>query len=171
MPVLFLPVLDPSVTVSGIGEDTVYAGVVLTLTCEIAVTGIPANMLSNIDVSTTWTRAGGNELTSSGRITVTPAELDSGTTYISTVVIDTVRTSNNGMYTCQANIDPSTSLTFIDASVSTDVITLDSQRECNLIIFLIICIVTRAHEGPQHFALPPTISHAKVFWNELQLFP
>ena len=97
-------------------------------------TGIPADMLSNIDVSATWTGPSENELTSSGRITVTPAELDSGTTYISTVVIDTLTTSNNGTYICQANIDPSVSLTFIDASNSADVITLDSQRECNLFL-------------------------------------
>ena len=97
-------------------------------------TGIPADMLSNIDVSATWTGPSGNELTSSGRITVTPAELDSGTTYISTVEIDTLTTSNNGTYICQANIDPSVSLTFIDASNSADVITLDSQCECNLFL-------------------------------------
>ena len=126
-----LPVPDPSVNVSRNGETSLYAGIVLTLTCEITVTGIPADMLSNIDVSATWTGPSGNELmiTSSGRITVTPAELDSGTTYISTVVIDTVRTSNNGMYTCQANINPAVSLTFIDASNSADVITLDIQSE------------------------------------------
>ena len=140
MPVLFLSVPDPSVSVSGIGEDTVYAGTVLTLTCEIDVNGIPADMLSNIDVSATWTGAGGNELTSGGRITVTPAELDSGTTYCSTVEFDTVRTSNNGMYTCQANINPAVSLTFIDASNSADDITLDSQCEFNIIIFFIFCI-------------------------------
>ena len=136
MPVLFLPVSDPSVSVSGIGEDTVYAGIVLTLTCEIDINGIPADTLSNIVVSATWTRPSGDELSNTGRITVTPAELDSGTTYISTVVIYTVRTDNNGMYTCQAKIKPSVSLTFIGASISTDVITLDSQRECNFILFL-----------------------------------
>ena len=124
-----LPVPDPSVSVSRNGGTTLYAGVVLTLTCEIDVNGIPANMLSNIDVSATWTGPSGNELRNSGRITVTPAELDSGTTYISTVVIDTLITGNSGMYTCQANINPSVSLTFIDASNSSDVITLDIQSE------------------------------------------
>ena len=142
---IILPVPDPSVSVSRNGGTTVYAGIVLTLTCEIAVNGIPADMLSNIDVSATWTGPSRNELGNTGRITVTPAELDSGTTHISTVVIDTVRTSNNGTYICQANINPSVSLTFIDASNSADVLTLDSQRECNF--FLIVCIVTRVHEG------------------------
>ena len=124
-----LPVPDPSVSVSRNGGTTLYAGIMLTLTCEIDVNGITANMLSNIDVSATWTGPSGNELSNSGRITVTPAELDSGTTYISTVVIDTLITGNNGMYTCQANINPSVSLTFIDASNSSDVITLDIQSE------------------------------------------
>ena len=127
---IILPVPNPLVSVSRNGGTGLYAGIVLTLTCEVTVTGIPADMLSNIDVSATWTGQSGNELSNTGRITVTPAELDSGTTYISTVVIDTVRTSNNGMYTCQANINPSVSLTFIDASNSADVTTLDSQREC-----------------------------------------
>ena len=124
-----LPVPDPSVNVSGIGGTTLYAGIVLTLTCEIDVNGIQADMLSNIDVSATWTGPSGNELSNTSRFTVTPAELDSGTTYISTVVIDTLITGNNGMYTCQANINPSLSLTFIDASNSSDVITLDIQSE------------------------------------------
>ena len=124
-----LPVPDPSVSVSRNGGTTLYAGIVLTLTCEIDVNGIPANMLSNIDVSTTWTGASGDELSNTGWITVTPAELDSGTTYISTVVIDTLSTGNNGMYTCHAIINPSVSLTFIDASNSSDVITLDIQSE------------------------------------------
>ena len=136
---IILPVPDPSVSVSRNGGTTVYAGIVLTLTCEITVTGIPADMLSNIDVSATWTGPSGNELSNTDRITVTPAELDSGTTYISTVEFDTVRTSNNGMYTCQANINPSVSLTFIDASNSADVLTLDSQRECNFFPHFLHC--------------------------------
>ena len=142
---IFLSVPDPSVSVTHNGGITLYVGIVLTLTCEITVTGIPADMLGNIDVSATWTGPSGNELSNTGRITVTPAELDSGTTYISTVEFDTITTSNNGTYICQANIDPSVSLTFIDASNSADVITLDIQSECNF--FLIFCIVKRAHEG------------------------
>ena len=124
-----LPVPDPSVNVSHDGGATLYAGIVLTLTCEITVTGIPADMLSNIDVSATWTGPSGNELSNTSKFTVTPAELDSGTTYISTVVIDTLITGINGMYTCQANINPSLSLTFIEASNSSDFITLDIQSE------------------------------------------
>ena len=78
---IILPVPNPSFSDGGIGGATVYAD----LTCEIAVNGIPADMLINkIDVSATWTGARGNELSNTGRITVTPAELDSDTTYIST---------------------------------------------------------------------------------------
>ena len=126
---IILPVPDPSVRVSHNGGTTLYTGSVLTLTCEIAVPGIPADMLSNIDVSATWTGAAGNELTSHGRIIVTPAELNSGITYISTVEFDSLTTGNSGMYTCQANIDPSVSLTFIDASNSAADIILDIQSE------------------------------------------
>jgi len=64
---IFFSVPDPSVSVTHNGGTTLYAGIVLTLTCEITVTGIPADMLSNIDVSATWTGPSENELTSSGR--------------------------------------------------------------------------------------------------------
>ena len=129
---MILPIVLPvpaSASVSHDGGTTLYAGIVLTLTCEITVTGIPADMFS--DVSATWTGPSGNELSHTGRITVTPAVLDfqNGTTYFSTVEFDTLRTNHNGMYTCWANINPSESLTFIDASNSSDVITLVIQSE------------------------------------------
>lgn len=54
---IILPVLNPSFSDIGIGGATAYAD----LTCEIAVNGIPADVLINkINVSATWTGAKGN---------------------------------------------------------------------------------------------------------------
>ena len=78
---IILPVPDPSVSVTRDGGATLYAGVVLTLTCEITVNGITADMRSNIDVNADWTGPGGNPLISTARITINPAELDSVTTH------------------------------------------------------------------------------------------
>ena len=95
-------------------------------------TGVPTAMLSNVDVSTTWTGASGNTLRLGAVITTItdPVRVSGTNTYISTVVFDTLIIGNVGMYTCQANINPSGSLTFIDASNGVDaVITIDIQRE------------------------------------------
>ena len=127
---IILPVPDPSVSVTRDGGTTLFAGTVLTLTCEITVTGVPIAMLSNTIVSVTWLGAGGNPLMSNDRISITGAMQNSGTnSYISTVVFDTLITANMGTYSCKANINPSGSLTFIDASNAVDDITLDIQRE------------------------------------------
>ena len=127
---VILLVPDPSVSVTRNGGSTLFAGTVLTLTCEITVTGVPTAMLSNVIVSVTWLGAGGNPLMTSDRISITDAMRNSGTnTYISTVEIDTIITANMGLYTCQANINSTGSLTFIDANNAVDDITLDIQRE------------------------------------------
>ena len=155
---IILPVPDPSVSVTHNGGTPLYAGIVLTLTCEITVTGVPTAMLSNVTVSTTWTGAAGNTLSTGGRITITPTELNSGTsTFISAVVFDTLVTGNGGTYTCQANINPPGSLTHIDASNGVDAdITLDIQSEWDF--FSSYSVLTKAHErseGLQCCAVPP----------------
>ena len=125
---LILPVPDPSVSVTRNGGATLFAGIVLTLTCEITVTGIPTAMLRNVIVSVTWIGAGEVPLMSDDKVSITGAIQNPGTnSYISTVEIDTLIT---GTYTCRANIIPSASLTFIVTSNATDgSITLDIQRE------------------------------------------
>ena len=108
---IILSVSSPSVSVTRNGGTPLFVGIVLTLTCEITVTGVPTAMLSNVDVSATWLGAGGNPLMSSDRISITGAMQNSGTnTYISTVEINTLITGNTGTYACQASVIPSGSL-------------------------------------------------------------
>ena len=127
---VILPVPDPSVSVTRDGGTLLLAGIVLTLTCEITVTGIPTDMLSNVDVSATWTGATGNTLSTDGRITVTDAVQVSGTnTYISTVVFDTLITGNQGTYTCQANINPTGPFLTASNRVDANIIIPAIQRE------------------------------------------
>ena len=153
---IILPVPNPSVSVTRNGGTPLFAGIVLTLTCEITVTGVPTAILSSVDVSTTWSGTSGGVLMSNDRFSVADAMQNSGTnTYISTVEIDTLITGNMGTYTCQANIDPSGSFTFIDASNAVDDITLDIQREWDF--FFSYSVLTRAHErseGLQRCAVP-----------------
>ena len=127
---IILPVPDPSVSVTRDGGTPLFAGIVLTLTCEITVNGIPTDLLSNVDVSATWTGAGGNTLVSSDRISITDAVQNSGTnTYISTVVFDTLITGNQGTYTCQANINPTGPFLTASNGVDANIITPVIQRE------------------------------------------
>ena len=73
----------------------------LTLTCDIFVVSVPSNLRDGVTVTTVWLGALGNMLATGGKITVNPAE-GSGVSYASTVVFNTVRTTNAGTYTCQA---------------------------------------------------------------------
>ena len=96
---IILPVLNPSFSDIGIGGATAYYA---DLTCEIAVNGIPADVLINeINVSATWTGARGNELSNTSRITITPAELDSDTTYISK---KTIHKKGGQLTTCNCTL-------------------------------------------------------------------
>ena len=127
---VILPVPDPSVSVTRDGGTPLFAGIVLTLTCEITVNGIQTDMLSNVDVSATWIGAGGNPLSTGGRFTATDAVQVSGTTtYISTVVFDTLITGNQGTYTCQANINPTGSFLTASNRVDANIIIPAIQRE------------------------------------------
>ena len=127
---IILAVPDPSVSVTRNGGTPLLAGIVLTLTCEITVTGIPTEMLSNVDVSATWTGTLGNPLVPNARISITDAVQNSGTnTYISTVVFDTLITGNQGTYTCQANINPTGPFLTASNGVDANIIIAAIQRE------------------------------------------
>ena len=115
----------PSVTVdvSHDGEGTIYAGSVLTLTCEISLVGsVTPSLHSGVTVMTTWFGASENVLSSGGMTTVNPAT-GSGFSYSSTVVFNTVHINNAGTYTCQATVTHSspfiTGVTMIGDSVVT----------------------------------------------------
>ena len=109
------------------GGITVYAGSVLTLTCEIVLVGsVPPNLRSDVTLMTTWLGTFGNPLSSGGRITVNPA-IGSGTFYTSTVVFNTVRTNNAGTYTCQATATHSS--LFITDVMTSGQVTISVQGE------------------------------------------
>ena len=74
----------------------------LTLTCRIVVVDVPAELGSGLTVTTAWLGASGNPLNNGVTITVNPAMGSIETVYISTVVFNTVRTNNDGTYTCRA---------------------------------------------------------------------
>ena len=107
--VILISVPSLSVGVERDGGSPIYAGSVLTLTCEISLIGsVPSSLRNDVTVTTTWLGASGNMLSTMGRITINPA-MGSGATYTSTVVFDTVRTNNAGTYTCQATATHSSS--------------------------------------------------------------
>ena len=116
-----------SVAVEDDGGSPIYAGSVLTLTCEISLVGsVPSSLRVDVTVMTTWLGASGNMLSTGGRITVNPA-VGSGTFYTSTVVFNTVRTNNAGTYTCQATATHSS--TFITDVTTPDVVTISPVGE------------------------------------------
>ena len=90
------------------GGSTIYAGSMLTLTCNIFIVSVPSNLFSGVTVTTVWLGASNNMLSTGSRITVNPA-VGSGAAYTSTVVFNIVRTNNAGTYTCQTTATHSSS--------------------------------------------------------------
>ena len=99
----------------------------LTLTCEISLIGsVPSGLRSGVTVTTAWLGASGSMLSSGDVITVNPA-VGSEFSYSSTLVISTVRTSNDGTYTCEATATHSSS--FITAVTSPGQVTFSVVGE------------------------------------------
>ena len=96
-----LSVSAPTVTVLPDVFETIYAGSILTLTCNILLGGIPANLLSGVTVNAQWDGTGGNSLMNSSMITVNPFMSTSVNLYTSRVVFNTISSRNEGPYTCQ----------------------------------------------------------------------
>ena len=117
-----------SVNVQHDGGNTIYAGSVLTLICDIFVEDVPPDLRDGVTVTTSWFGPSGFMLASGGRITVNPA-VGSGVSYFSTVVFNTVVTNNGGTYTCQATATHSSQ--FITDVTATDVVTILPVGECN----------------------------------------
>ena len=126
MAILFL-VPSSAVDVVHDGGIIIYAGSVLTLTCEISlVDSVPPNLRSDVTVMTTWLGTSGNPLSTGGVITVNPA-MGSGAAYTSTVVFNTVRTFFAGTYTCQATVTHSSQ--FITDVTTSGVVMISVQGE------------------------------------------
>ena len=86
---------------------TAFAGSQLTLICSIVLAPSLRHFLGALVVTSVWTGPGSGMLSNGGRITVSPASLVPGsTTFTSTVLFNTLRTSDTGTYTCQATVAP-----------------------------------------------------------------
>ena len=121
-----LPVPAPVVSVFRGGGATVFAGSQLTLTCNIVLDSDLFPILGDLNVTRMWTGPGGGMLSSDGHITVSPAsQQGASTAFLSTVVFNTLRTSDAGTYTCQATVAPrgSTAGTVTNGVGSEDVAT------------------------------------------------
>ena len=115
-----------SVDVQHDGGSTIYAGSMLTLTCNIFLVSIPSNLRDGLTVTTTWLGASGNMLAPGGRITVNPG-VGSGVSYTSTVVFNTVVTNNAGTFTCQATATHSSQ--FITGVTTPGEVTISPEGE------------------------------------------
>ena len=104
---IFLPVPVPVVSIFPPGVASAYAGSQLTLTCSIVLDSTLFPILGDLVVTSVWSDPGGGMLSSDGRITVSQASLQGiSTTFLSTVMFNTLRTSDAGTYTCEATVAP-----------------------------------------------------------------
>ena len=97
----------PTVDIFPPGGASAYAGSQLTLTCSIVLDSTLFFILGDLVVASMWSDPGGGMLSSDGRVTVSPASQQGiTTTFISTVMFNTLRTSDAGTYTCEATVAP-----------------------------------------------------------------
>ena len=99
----FPSVPTPSVSITHNGGATLYAGSVLTLTCEVTLRDVPVALQPGVTVNTILLGTGGNPLSTAGRITVS-GQQGSGTTYTRTAEFNTLVTTNAGVYACEADL-------------------------------------------------------------------
>ncbi len=95
--VMVSPVPPPSVAVTADPDRTLYADEDVTLTCDITLD--PA-VDSEVAVTASWTGPG-------GPITDGVSDIaGSGLAYQSTLTLSSLTTSDSGLYTCTASVDP-----------------------------------------------------------------
>jgi len=86
-----------------------YAGSRLNITCAITLDSVLSPVLGNLRVTSKWTKLGETLLSGNGdnHITVSNvSQQDSTTNYSSTVMFNTLRTSDTGNYTCEVTVAP-----------------------------------------------------------------
>ena len=103
---MFISVASPQINVVHDGGCIIYAGTMLTLTCEIVLVNVLPDVRDGMTVTTSWL-GGGNVFTGGNSITITEAEQVADTTYISMLTFSSLRTTNTGIYTCQATVNHS----------------------------------------------------------------
>jgi len=102
-----LPVPVPVVSIFPPGVLSAYAGSQLTLTCSIVLDSTLFHILGELVVTCVWSDPGGGIISSDGRVTVSPVSQQGiSTTFTSTVMFNTLRTSDAGTYTCEATVAP-----------------------------------------------------------------
>jgi len=101
-----LAVPVPTVDIIPPRVASAYAGSQLTLTCSIVLNSTLHDILGNLVVTSVWSDPGSEMLSSDGRVTVSPASYLGITTFSSTVMFNTLRTSDEGTYTCEATVAP-----------------------------------------------------------------
>ncbi len=101
------PVPLPSVAVTADTDQTLYADENVTLTCDITLD--PA-VDSEVAVTASWTGPG-------GPITDGVSDMTgSGLAYQSTLTFSSLTTSDSGLYTCTASVDPAVSTPLVVGS-------------------------------------------------------
>jgi len=102
-----MPVPVPVVSIFSPGVTSAYAGSQLTLACSIVLDSTLFHILGDLVITSVWSDPGGGMLSSDGSITVSPASQQGITTaFISTVTFNTLQTSDDGTYTCEATVAP-----------------------------------------------------------------
>ncbi len=95
------PVPPPSVAVTADTDRTLYADEDVTLTCDITLDpAVLAAVDSEVAVTASWTGPGGPITDGVSDIT------GSGLAYQSTLTLSSLTTSDSGLYTCTASVDP-----------------------------------------------------------------
>ena len=100
--ILSVPV--PTVEIIPPGVTSTFAGSQLTLTCRIILDSTLFHVLGDLVVTIVWTGPGDEVLSSDGRVTVSQPVLS--TAFTSTVMFNTLRTSDAGTYTCEVTVAP-----------------------------------------------------------------
>ena len=134
---VLLPVPVPLVSIFSPGVTSAYAGTQLTLVCSIFLYSSLFPVLGDLVVTSVWSDPGGGMLSSDGRVTVSPASQQGiSTTFISTVMFNTLQASDAGTYTCEATVTPrgSTAGTVTNGvgSASTAIPTIECAYVCYL---------------------------------------
>ncbi len=112
----------PDVGATHSGGSGIYAGSVLTLTCEISLPSSLQGIISDLPVTSSWTGETNGAVQGDGRITVQSAEpvTQGSRFFITTVEFDTLRISDSDTYTCSATVTPSASLSLLAEGQASD---------------------------------------------------
>ena len=132
------PVPNPRVDVSHhTNANMLYAGSRLNITCTIILDSVLSPVLGDLTVTSKWTKLGGTLLSDNGdsRITVSNvSKQDFTTTYSSTMMFSTLRTSDTGIYTCEVTVAHVISNVMNGTNSRNTTIKVQSKKVCTVLI-------------------------------------